>query len=211
MIRTLLLALILLPGLASTSHGFGSSAGTCNEPLVTFHSLPSPGDGGFTLVATSAGAPVTQVVSGQTIEVTLSRAAGYKGFLIRANEATANGAAVGGLSVTSPGTQQLEPACTLSGSGVSHVFDASPVPAPRTSDVVSWTVPPGLATGTTVVLSAYPVVNISEWYGAGGTLAVSLEVVEPVPTLHPMALFALVGMIAVALPFWLRVQGARAG
>jgi hypothetical protein len=207
MLRTLLLAsILLLPlPLAPAAYGFSSQAATCFSPAASAgqHSVDSGGTGGFTLVATSGGSPVTEVIPGQTIDLTLSRPGGYKGFLIRANEGSAGGTAVGGLATAGPG-QQLEPACTLVGSGISHNSNAI-----RTSEVVSWTVPAGLAGGTTVVISAYPVVSFSEWYGTGGVIAATLDVAQPAPGLHPAMRIALVVVVMIVGASLLSLRSRR--
>jgi len=194
---------------ADQSAAFGSAAGTCVEPIQTFHGFPSAGTGGFSIVATRDGAPVTEVLPGETVEVTLSRPAGYRGVLIRANEGSSSGSPVGGLAVSDASTQQLEPACAVPGSGISHTFDPSPVPALRTSDVVTWTAPAELEPGDQVVISAFPVVEMLEWYGAAPSpINVSLGIIAaPVPSLGAPMLLALAAGLALAS--WLRIDRGR--
>lgn len=201
------LSLLLVVTAAGRSEAFASAAGTCIAPNQTFHGFSSVGTGGFTIVATRGGSPVTEVAPGETVEITLSRPAGYRGVLIRANEGTSSGSPIGGLAVSDPATQQIESACTIPGSGISHTFDSSPSPSPRTSDVVFWTAPTGIESGTQVVISAYPVVELLEWYGGDTPLAVSLTVAAPVPFLGaPMSL-----MLAAGLAFasWIWIGRGR--
>ena len=181
------------------AQAFSSSAGTCFEPLIAFHGSASSGPGGFTIETQKDGAPVSEVLPGETVQITITRAAGYKGFLAKANEGDEGGALVAGFSVNSA-DHQLESACTTPGSAMTHVFDPSPNPLPRTGESLSWTAPEMLTPGTQIAFTVYGVVSITEWYGQNESIQTVLSVAAPpaVPSLEAWGL-VLVAVLAMAV------------
>lgn len=182
----------LLAASPPAAQAFSSGAATCGFPLAAFHGSGFSGTGGFAITALKDGVPTSEVLPGETVEITITSAVDYTGFLARANEGTFGGPLVAGFAVTS-GDHKIETACATPGSGMTQTLNAL-----RTGESLSWTAPESLAPGTEVVFTAFMVVDIAEWYGLNESIQATLTIAAP-PTVPTLELWALVALFSLLL------------